>query len=182
MSIENNLHNILSAIKSSKKNSSQNQEVTLVAATKTQPFRLVEEVYSLGVLHIGENRIQEAVTKFKSFSSMPNITRRFIGHLQSNKINKFIDLFDTIDSIDSYKLANKINNKAELLNKPIVGLANLYESMESIVSNRSINLFILLDWRCPINRRVMFGIEENDLNFVTASCILFSPICKTPKE
>jgi len=128
MSIENNLHNILSAIKSSKKNSSQNQEVTLVAATKTQPFHLIEEVYSLGVLHIGENRIQEAVTKFKSFSSMPNITRRFIGHLQSNKINKFIDLFDTIDSIDSYKLANKINNKAELLNKPIVGLVEINTS------------------------------------------------------
>ena len=128
MIIENNLRNILSAIESSKKNSSQNQDITLVAATKTQPFHLIEEVYSLGVLHIGENRIQEAVTKFNSFSSMPKLTRRFIGHLQSNKINKFIDLFDTIDSIDSYKLANKINNKSQLLNKPIVGLIEINTS------------------------------------------------------
>ena len=128
MSIENNLQKILSAIESSKKNGNQSQNVTLVAATKTQPFSLIEEVYSLGVLHIGENRIQEAVNKFNSFSSMPKITRRFIGHLQSNKINKFIDLFDTIDSIDSYKLANKINNKAQLLNKPISGLIEINTS------------------------------------------------------
>ncbi len=42
---------------------------------------------------------------------MPNITKRFIGHLQSNKINKCLELFDTIDSVDSIKLAKKIDKK-----------------------------------------------------------------------
>ena len=48
---------------------------------------------------------------------MPNITRRFIGHLQTNKVNKCLELFDTIDSVDSFKLAKKINNRSTFLNK-----------------------------------------------------------------
>ena len=48
---------------------------------------------------------------------MPNITRRFIGHLQTNKVNKCLQLFDTIDSVDSFKLAKKINNRSTFLNK-----------------------------------------------------------------
>ena len=48
---------------------------------------------------------------------MPNITRRFIGHLQTNKVNKCLELFDTIDSVDSLKLAEKINNRSSFLNK-----------------------------------------------------------------
>jgi Predicted enzyme with a TIM-barrel fold len=111
MSIDKNLHHILSEIEKTKRGNNLAQSVTLVAATKTQPFHLIQNLYSLGVSHIGENRIQEAASKFESFANMPNITRRFIGHLQSNKINKFMNLFDTIDSIDSYKLANKINTK-----------------------------------------------------------------------
>ena len=83
MSIEKNLHHILSEIEKTKRNSNCTQSVTLVAATKTQPFHLIQNVYSLGVSHIGENRIQEAASKFESFANMPNITRRFIGHLQS---------------------------------------------------------------------------------------------------
>ena len=48
---------------------------------------------------------------------MPKMTRRFIGHLQTNKVNKCLELFDTIDSVDSFKLAKKINNRSTLLNK-----------------------------------------------------------------
>ena len=128
MSIEKNLHHILSEIEKTKRDSNRAQSVTLVAATKTQPFYLIQNLYSLGVTHIGENRIQEAASKFESFAKMPNITRRFIGHLQSNKINKFMNLFDTIDSIDSYKLANKINTKAEQLKKPLIGLIEINTS------------------------------------------------------
>jgi pyridoxal phosphate enzyme (YggS family) len=85
-------------------------------------------VYSLGVRHIGENRIQEAVSKFGSFVDMPKITRRFIGHLQSNKINKFIKLFDTIDSIDSYKLVRKIDIKIENEKRSMEGLVEINTS------------------------------------------------------
>ena len=90
MKLKSSLETILNNIERAKQKSSLNEEIIVVAATKTRPFALIEEVYSLGVRHIGENRIQEAVSKFDSFKDMPKITRRFIGHLQSNKINKFI--------------------------------------------------------------------------------------------
>ena len=113
MGLKSSLEEILKNIERAKQNSFTKKDVILVAATKTRSFNQINEVYSLGIRHIGENRIQEAVGKFEAFEKMPNITRRFIGNLQSNKINKFIKLFDTIDSIDSFKLANKINTRIE---------------------------------------------------------------------
>jgi pyridoxal phosphate enzyme (YggS family) len=128
MKLKSSLETILNNIERAKQKSSLNEEIIVVAATKTRPFALIEEVYSLGVRHIGENRIQEAVSKFGSFVDMPKITRRFIGHLQSNKINKFIKLFDTIDSIDSYKLVRKIDLKIEDENRSMEGLVEINTS------------------------------------------------------
>ena len=128
MKLKSSLETILNNIERAKQKSSLNEEIIVVAATKTRPFALIEEVYSLGVRHIGENRIQEAVSKFDSFKDMPKITRRFIGHLQSNKINKFIKLFDTIDSIDSYKLVRKIDLKIENENRSMEGLVEINTS------------------------------------------------------
>ena len=113
MGLKSSLDEILKNIERAKRNIFTKKDVILVAATKTRSFDQINEVYSLGIRHIGENRIQEAEGKFESFEKMPKITRRFIGHLQSNKINKFIKLFDTIDSIDSDRLANKINTRIE---------------------------------------------------------------------
>ena len=113
MGLKSSLDEILKNIERAKRNTFTKKDVILVAATKTRSFNQINQVYSLGIRHIGENRIQEAEGKFESFEEMPKITRRFIGHLQSNKINKFIKLFDTIDSIDSYRLANKINTRIE---------------------------------------------------------------------
>jgi pyridoxal phosphate enzyme (YggS family) len=62
---------------------------------------------------------------------MPNLTRRFIGHLQSNKVNKCLELFDTIDSVDSLKLAKKISNAAMRLEKTIPVLLEINTSGES---------------------------------------------------
>ena len=128
MSLKRRLETILNNIEKTKQSSSINNEILLVAATKTRPLSTIEEVYSLGVRQIGENRIQEAVSKFDSFETMPEITRRFIGHLQSNKINKFLKLFDTIDSIDTFKLANKINSKIANENRTIDGLIEVNTS------------------------------------------------------
>ena len=90
MGLKSSLEIILNEIERAQQKSSTDKEVILVAASKTRPFSLIKEVYSLGIRHIGENRIQEAAGKFESFEKMPDLTRRFIGHLQSNKINKFI--------------------------------------------------------------------------------------------
>jgi len=111
MSLSDNLEKIYHKIENAKNRSGLNRSVQLIAVTKTHPFSSIEECYALGIKTIGENRIQEALQKFNSFDSMPGLTKRFIGHLQSNKINKCLELFDAIDSVDSLKLAMKIGNK-----------------------------------------------------------------------
>ena len=107
-----------------------NSHITIVAATKTQPFSTIKQCYDLGIHCIGENRVQEAEKKFESFEKMPNIQRRFIGHLQRNKVKKCLNLFDTIDSIDSLKLAKKISNTANQLKKQVIGLIEINTSKE----------------------------------------------------
>ena len=64
----------------------RNDQPKIIAVTKTHPFSAIEDVYNCGIFSIGENRVQEASNKFQSFNKMPNLTKRFIGHLQSNKV------------------------------------------------------------------------------------------------
>ena len=75
----------------------------IIAVTKTWPPNYITMTHELGLRSIGENRVKEAIQKFQSFKKMPNIKKRFIGHLQSNKVKKCVDAFDTIDSIHSLR-------------------------------------------------------------------------------
>ena len=117
MIIADNLRDVRSRIESAKERKSTDQAVQVVAATKTHPFAVIRECYKAGIVSIGENRVQEAAEKFESFSDFHGFVKRFIGHLQTNKVNKCLDLFDTVDSVDSVKLARKISNRAEALDK-----------------------------------------------------------------
>ncbi len=74
--------------------------------------------------------MQEAAQKFRSFEKMPKMTKRFIGHLQTNKVKKCIELFDTIDSVDSLRLTKKISNQALKLNKTVPVLLEINTSGE----------------------------------------------------
>ena len=128
MTIEEHLLNVKTNIKRALKNSGNKQQVEIVAATKTQTFNTIVAAYRCGITNIGENRVQEAEKKFLSFSEMPKIKRRFIGHLQTNKVNKCLEMFDTIDSIDTIKLANKISNRILITNKKIESLIEVNTS------------------------------------------------------
>ena len=110
MTLEQNLKTVLDKIETAKHKSIWGQQVDLIAATKTQGISKIEDLYHLGVKTIGENRVQEAEGKFSPFPGFEKIKKRFIGHLQSNKVNKCLKLFDSIDSIDSLRLAKKLNN------------------------------------------------------------------------
>ena len=112
MSLKDTIKSIRSKIESAQKRGGFSHPVQFIAVTKTHPFSLIKECYDVGITAIGENRIQEASKKFASFDSMPDLSRRFIGHLQSNKVNKCLELFDTIDSVDSVKLLKRISNTA----------------------------------------------------------------------
>ena len=128
MTIEEHLLNVKTNIKTALEKSGKRQRVEIVAATKTQTFDTIIAAYGCGITNIGENRVQEAEKKFLSFSEMPKIKRRFIGHLQTNKVNKCLEIFDTVDSIDTIKLAKKISNRISLPNKKIESLIEITTS------------------------------------------------------
>ncbi len=86
-------------------------EITIVAITKTRSLEEVRQAVELGFSEIGESRVQETEEKFRS--AKPDCRLHLVGHLQTNKVKKAIGLFDLIQSVDSLKLAEKINAEAE---------------------------------------------------------------------
>ena len=125
------LQETLSNIKATQESFQLDHAVEVVAVTKTHPFSAIQEVYNKGVVSIGENRVQEAAQKFRSFEKMPKMTKRFIGHLQTNKVKKCVELFDTIDSVDSLRLIKKISNHALKSNKTVPVLLEINTSGET---------------------------------------------------
>lgn len=88
------------------------EDVTLVAVTKTLSVERVREALDLGITHLGENRVQEAEEKISALTSY-HAAWHLVGHLQSNKVNKALPLFDLIHSVDSTRLASAIQAHAE---------------------------------------------------------------------
>ena len=119
MTIADNLRDIRGHIESAKTRRGTNQAVKIIAVTKTHPFSIINACYNNGIRSIGENRVQEAIKKFQKLSGVPMLIKRFIGHLQTNKVNRCLDYFDTVDSVDSVRLAKKISDRAKHLNRTI---------------------------------------------------------------
>jgi pyridoxal phosphate enzyme (YggS family) len=84
------------------------EEITLIAVSKTHSARKIQELYEAGVRHFGENRVQERESKLAHLSGV-DATWHMIGHLQKNKAARAAQLFDTIDSVDSAALAEKLD-------------------------------------------------------------------------
>ena len=90
-------------------------EVQLLPVTKTHPVQAIEYALHVGLNSVGENRIQEV--KEKKPESSGNSRWELIGHLQSNKVNDAVRLFDRIQSVDSLKLIRKLNTACEVSGK-----------------------------------------------------------------
>ena len=132
MNLKDNVERVKERITNAQQRSGNKAPVKIVAITKTHPASIISDVRNVGLDSIGENRIQEAEDKFLEVADiLPSITKRLVGHLQSNKINKALKLFDTIDSVDSLKLASKIGNKAISLDRTIPILLEVNTSGES---------------------------------------------------
>jgi hypothetical protein len=86
----------------------RDEEITLVAVSKTHSTRKIQELYEAGVRHFGENRVQERESKLAHLSGV-DATWHMIGHLQKNKAARAAQLFDTIDSVDGAALAEKLD-------------------------------------------------------------------------
>ncbi len=83
-------------------------DITLVAVTKTIEPQRINEAIEAGIRNIGENKIQEARAKHGKI--LPAIWH-MVGHLQTNKVKYSIDLFDTVQSLDSFHLAQEIDKR-----------------------------------------------------------------------
>jgi hypothetical protein len=84
------------------------EEITLVAVSKTHSARKIQELYEAGVRHFGENRVQEREAKRAHLAGL-DATWHMIGHVQKNKAARAVQLFDSIDSVDSAALAEKLD-------------------------------------------------------------------------
>ena len=97
--------------------------IRLVAVTKTVPVEVIREAYAAGIRDFGENRVNEAISKQEQLQDLPDICWHFIGHLQTNKAKKALQHFDWIHSLDSLKLALRLNSlAAEMTERPKVCL------------------------------------------------------------
>jgi len=105
LKVEENIENAL--IRSGRKN----EEITLVAVTKTVDVDTINEAVSLGMNNIGENRVQEILKKYDNIND--EVNWHMIGHLQSNKVKDIIDKVELIHSLDRFSLAKELNKRAK---------------------------------------------------------------------
>jgi PLP dependent protein len=106
-------------------------EVALMAVSKTHPASAILEAVEAGITLFGENRVQEFQQKSEELASFaPKIEVHLIGRLQSNKSAKAAEIFSAIDSLDSFKLAQRLNEAASRLNRILPVLLEIKLSPE----------------------------------------------------
>lgn len=90
------------------------EDITFLAATKTVDPVLINHAISLGLRYIGENRVQELLSKYDAYD-LEHASLQFIGHLQTNKVRQIVGKVDLIQSVDSVRLAQEIARCSEKL-------------------------------------------------------------------
>ncbi|MBN1622206.1 MAG: YggS family pyridoxal phosphate-dependent enzyme [Endomicrobiales bacterium] len=114
--IKDNIDLIKNKIADACRRSNRNPgDISVIAVTKTVPVERVKEAIQSGIDEIGENKVQEAQSKIGDLPAA--VKKHFIGHLQTNKAKKAVELFDVIQSVDSLRLAQEINKSAAKINK-----------------------------------------------------------------
>jgi pyridoxal phosphate enzyme (YggS family) len=149
------------------------EEVELVAVSKVHPTAAIVEAVGLGLRLFGENRVQEFAGKSAELAEAgirAQMRALLIGHLQSNKAARAVEVFDGIDSVDSLKLAERLDEAAAKLGKklPILleiklspeeskegldpdsaELAQLLERLPSLVNLETQGLMTIAPWGAP---------------------------------
>lgn len=116
MSIAENVKNILSNVDAARAASSYSNQVSVIAVTKYVGADLAREVLEAGISHIAENRTELFLEKYdalKDLTLSSNLTWHLIGSLQRRKVKDVINLVDYFHALDSVKLAQEINKRAE---------------------------------------------------------------------
>jgi pyridoxal phosphate enzyme (YggS family) len=84
-------------------------EITLIAVTKKFPAEVVREAYDAGLRCFGENYVQEFERKHPALADLTGVEYHLIGHLQSNKTRPAAELFQVIETVDSEKIARRLD-------------------------------------------------------------------------
>ena len=105
-------------------------EITLVAVTKTRSCEEIVAAYKCGLRHFGENRVEEAALKVPELRDLEAVTWHMIGHIQSRKARRAIELSDYIHSVDSVRLASRLNRLATELGRHVPVLLEINVSGE----------------------------------------------------
>ncbi len=120
MSIGENLAAVRERIERAARHTGRrSEEVALMAVSKTQPPERIREAYDAGQRLFGENRVQDFAAKAEALRDLHAAEWHMIGHLQTNKAAKAAELFHTVDSVDSLKLAGKLDAAARSLGRTL---------------------------------------------------------------
>ncbi|MDC0419196.1 YggS family pyridoxal phosphate-dependent enzyme [Candidatus Pelagibacter sp.] len=140
----------LNSIKEDLKSKINNyQNVKVIAVSKTFPIEAIMPLIEHGHLEYGENKVQEAITKWTDIKlANPNIKLHLIGKLQTNKVKFVLKLFDYIHSVDTKKLAKKIAD-------------------EELKQNKKIKIFLQVNIG---NEEQKSGINKDNLNDLYSYC------------
>jgi len=115
LGIGENLSAVRGEIAEACKKISRNPEsVKIVAVTKNRSIGEINNLIGLGIRELGENKLQELLEKI---DSVKGVNWHFVGHLQSNKARKAVEICEWIHSVDSLKLAGKIDSAAGEIGK-----------------------------------------------------------------
>jgi PLP dependent protein len=120
MSISDNIAAIRERIGVAARRSKRSaDDIRLMAVTKTHPPDRIREAYAAGLRLFGENRVQEFSGKAGAMADLAGTEWHMVGHLQTNKASKAAELFGAVDSVDTLKLAERLNSAAQALNKTL---------------------------------------------------------------
>lgn len=155
MSISENIARVQERIGVAARRAGRNpDEITLMGVSKTFPPERIREAYSAGLRVFGENRVQEFAAKADALRDLQGAAWHLIGHLQSNKAAKAAELFTAVDSVDSTRLAERLNAAAEKAGKTLPVLIEVNvggEAAKSGVASGSVELEEILaaarDWK-----------------------------------
>jgi pyridoxal phosphate enzyme (YggS family) len=164
-------------------------DVTIVLAGKTKTPGEIKEVIDAGATDIGENYVQEAEKIYKSLgNNVEKVRWHMIGHLQKNKINKALEIFDVIQTVDSIKKAEEINKRVERIGKRLsvyieinigseltkAGIKPEYHLVESIAKRISTLHYINLEGLMTMGPR--FGNPEDSRPYFRKTKQIFDNI------
>jgi pyridoxal phosphate enzyme (YggS family) len=162
MSISENVVAVRERIAAAARRAGRNSsDIALMAVSKTQPPDRIREAYDAGQRLFGENRVQEFAGKADALRDLHAAEWHMIGHLQTNKAAKTAELFRVVDSVDSLKLAEKLDMAARNLGKKLDVLIEINvggEAAKSGVAPDSPALDELLRAAARLNALVFRGL------------------------